>query len=493
MNFGIDAISIHIPKIYLDISELAKVKGDNAEKLKRGLGLDKIALCDKHEDVCTMASNALLELIEKNDIDPLDIERIYVGTESGVDSSKPISSYVLEMIETKLSTNQNREIRLEHCDVVDLTFACIGGVDALQNSLDWVRSNPEKIGVIICTDIAKYEENSSGEYTQGAGAIAMLIKKKPRLLEIQNQWGVSTQSVHDFFKPRDRYNSEDLLDQISQIVTLNTDQKKLLQKSLPFLKNKTTEIFKHTPVVQGNFSHQCYKERTYKALLHFKKLKGCGGLEHYIDHWEQIIFHLPYAFQGQRVFGESFLLENQKNVKILDDIESQLKIKIPKISLDSDLSQSYLALNSLARSLHKSKVYQDFITDKISKTQIASSQVGNIYTGSLFLSLISYLSSCVKEGKAIAGKKIGFISYGSGSKSKVFEAKIALDYESQTKKIDLFKKLEKRFAIDHSTYQKIHREELMESIQVPRKEFVLKKIEFDRTEIKGARTYQWVS
>jgi hydroxymethylglutaryl-CoA synthase len=31
-----------------------------------------------------------------------------------------------------------------NCDVVDMTFACVGGVDALHNSLDFVRVNPDK-------------------------------------------------------------------------------------------------------------------------------------------------------------------------------------------------------------------------------------------------------------------------------------------------------------------------------------------------------------
>ena len=493
MKFGIDAISVHIPKIYLSIADLAKEKNTSVKKLKERLGLDKIALCDVHEDPCTMAANALLELLKENDIDPMTIERIYVGTESGVDGSKPISSYVLEMIEAKLSLEKGEPIRLEHCDVVDLTFACIGGVDALQNTLDWVQLHPEKIGVIICTDVAKYEEDSSGEYTQGAGAIAMVIKQKPRILEIENLWGVSTQSVHDFFKPRDIYENSYLLNKISEITPLNEDQRDLLKKELPFLNNKTLEIFKQTPVFQGAFSHQCYKERTYQALLHFKRQKGLGAFKNYIDQWKQIIFHLPYAFQGRRVFGEVFLLESQDNTEVLSQIEAELEKKVPKVSEYSNSSMVYKEFNSLARILHKSKTYQNFVTQKISKTEIASSEVGNLYTGSIFLSLISYLSSCLIENDEVTSKKIGFISYGSGSKSKVFEAEIAAGYQSQIKKTALFHKLKKRKAINYSTYQKLHRGELKTSVQTPQKEFVLKAIELDNDEIKGARIYQWVS
>jgi hydroxymethylglutaryl-CoA synthase len=45
--------------------------------------------------------------------------------------------------------------------VVDFTFACIAGVDAMQNCLDFIRLNPKK-KTIVATDFAKYDLNSTG-------------------------------------------------------------------------------------------------------------------------------------------------------------------------------------------------------------------------------------------------------------------------------------------------------------------------------------------
>ena len=49
---------------------------------------------------------------------------------------------------------------------------------------NWIRSeeNDGKYAIVIVSDIAKYDIGSSGEYTQGAGAIAMLVKDNPRLV-----------------------------------------------------------------------------------------------------------------------------------------------------------------------------------------------------------------------------------------------------------------------------------------------------------------------
>ena len=88
-----------------------------------------------------------------------------------------------------------------HCDVVDMTFACVGAVDALDNTLDWVvrgKTESQRLRLFVFTDNAKYDLGSSGEYIQGAGAGALLIKHDPRLLSILNIWGVSAEPAHDF-------------------------------------------------------------------------------------------------------------------------------------------------------------------------------------------------------------------------------------------------------------------------------------------------------
>ncbi|WP_435523315.1 hypothetical protein [Chryseobacterium indoltheticum] len=98
-----------------------------------------------------------------------EISRIYLGTESAIDAAKPTASYAIQMVEKVLEADFGERC-FKNCDVVDMTFACIGAVDALHNSLDFVRVNPDKKAVVIASDYAKYELAASGEYTQGGGA-----------------------------------------------------------------------------------------------------------------------------------------------------------------------------------------------------------------------------------------------------------------------------------------------------------------------------------
>ncbi|MBA4154211.1 hydroxymethylglutaryl-CoA synthase [Flavobacterium sp.] len=450
MNVGIDSISFDIPKIYLPISTLAIHRGIEPEKLTKGLGLQKMSFPDVNQDVVTFAANAALKLIQQEDCNPRTISRIYIGSESGVDSSKPIASYVLNLLENKLGQGSFR-----NCDVVDMTFACIGAVDALQNCLDYVRLNPTKKAIVIATDNAKYDLNSTGEYTQGAGAIAMLITSNPRILSFSNKVGVSTDGVFDFFKPR-RYLSKNQVTNSTE----NTEWFGVVENEI--------SIYKEQPVFDGQYSNQCYINRITEAYEHFKKESQQSG-KIYQD-WSSILMHLPYCFQGRRTFIEIFSKENPE--LLTNQLGETEKDKL--------------------KALTKSPEYLELINQKIYPSEIASGQVGNIYTGSIFLGLLSSLSYHMQQNTTLTNQKVGFIAYGSGSKSKVFEAIISTDWKSQIEKLSLFENLKNCIAIDFETYEKLHKKELEQPILKPKKEFVLDFIEKENPVLIGARYYKFM-
>jgi hydroxymethylglutaryl-CoA synthase len=449
IKVGLDSIAFHISKLYLPITTLAENRGIEPEKLIKGLGLHKMSYLDVHEDVVTLASNAALKLIKQENLNPSDIHRIYVGSESGVDSSKPIGSYVVSLLESQFG-----EKSMEHCDVVDLTFACIGGVDALQNCLDYIRLNPGKKAIVIASDNAKYDLNSTGEYTQGAGAIALLISANPRILSFSKEVGVSTQGTFDFFKPRTYLNKEAALK-----LKGNPAWHGVLENEIG--------IYKEQPVFDGQYSNQCYINRITGAYEHYKTESNQTGKLY--ENWVTILMHLPYCFQGRRTFIELYANENPE--LLATQLGDSTKDKI--------------------KALAKSDSYLQLVNEKIMPSEIASGQVGNIYTGSIFLGLLSTLCYHYQEQTALAYKKMGFIAYGSGSKSKVFEAEVIEGWESQIGKVPLFETLEQRRALDFETYEKLHKKELQLSVIAPANEFYLDRIEKENPVLVGARYYKF--
>ena len=438
MSFGIEAASYYVPSLYLEIKDLAEKRGIEPAKLEKGLGLHKMGLPDVHEDAATFAAEALLKLIKDYEINPKDISRIYLGTESAIDAAKPTASYAMQMVEKVLEAEFGERC-FRNCDVVDLTFACVGAVDALHNSLDFVRVNPDKKAVVIASDYAKYELASSGEYTQGGGAVSLLISAKPDLLEIENNWGVATESVFDFFKPRRHFKKEDLTNS---------------SENFP----DKIEIFTDEPVFDGQYSNQCYQDRIREAYEHYKEV---SGKEKPYQNWKYLIFHLPYAFHGKRVFTEIYSLENG-------------------LSYSNPEEQKAVA---------KSEDYLKFISEKIEKTQRASSEIGNMYTASIFMALLSGLQTSFNENEELAGQEIGFLGYGSGSKSKVFAGKVSDNWKNVVTKWNLFENLNERLAIDFDTYEKLHRKKLEHSVNPEYSGFGLESVEHENPVLLGARYY----
>ena len=452
MKTGIDAISFDVANIHLPIKTLATARNIEPEKLEKGLGLIKMTLPDVHQDPVVFGANALTKLILDHNINLNEISRIYVGTESGIDSSKPISSFLISLMEQKFG-----EDTLAECDVVDFTFACIGGVDALQNCIDFVKLNPAKKAIVVTTDFAKYDLNSTGEYTQGAGAVAMLVTSNPRIIAFDENWATSTKGVFDFFKPYRTLSKEE--------ITKNTNNDLWFDNL-----EAEIEIHKDQPVFDGQYSNQCYMDRTRNAYFSFKKLKNTT--ETLYNSWNSIIMHLPYSFQGRRMLSEIYALDSAEKI-ISENIESadyQLKIK----------------------EVAKSEEYRNFVTEKLQPAELASSLIGNLYTGSIFMGLLSTLAHFYDTNKEIAGTQFGFLAYGSGSKSKVFEGTIQPEWKSALADVKLFENLAASVEIDFNTYESLHKKEQKTSVRTPKQEWVLDRIEKEIPVLIGARYYKWV-
>jgi hydroxymethylglutaryl-CoA synthase len=452
MKTGIDAISFDVAKLHLPIKTLAEARNIEPEKLEKGLGLIQMTLPDAHQDSVVFAANALTKLIQDNQINLNEIARIYVGTESGIDNAKPIGSFLVDLMEQKFGENT-----LAECDVVDFTFACIGGVDAMQNCIDFIRLNPDKKAIVVTTDIAKYDLNSTGEYTQGAGATAMLIAANPRIIAFENNWATNTKGVFDFFKPHRTVSKE--------AITGNTNNESWFDNL-----EAEIEIHKDQPVFDGQYSNQCYMDRTRNAYFSFKKLKQTSSTLY--QSWNSIIMHLPYSFQGRRMLSEIYALDAENTIISGEENPAEYQTKLKETS--------------------KTPEYKNFVEEKLMPAELASSLIGNLYTGSIFMGFLSTLAHFYDSKTEITGNTFGFLAYGSGSKSKVFEGIIQDEWKAALANVTLFETLEKSFEIDFDTYEKLHKKEQKQSIQSPKNEWILDRIEKEIPNLIGARYYKWI-
>ncbi len=465
IQVGISDVGIYLPEHYVNINTLAEARNIDPAKLEKGLGLRKMAICTNEETTPYMVAKAIRNLILDSSWLQHNlhrIDKIYLGSESTVDGAKPSITYAMEFLQDLIPADV-----MERIDFLDMTFACIGGTDAMLMCADYIRLNPEKLAIVVCADFAKYDLNTGGEYTQGGGAIALLMTANPKLLVLGEQIGVSSKHDYDFYKPLHNYSKKEILkgaatllgvdfnDEIWSVVEKKLNEKKPAYKvgtveglieefwSLP---ESEINVQRKEPVFDGHYSNKCYQERIGSALQQFKNLSGCN-----LEDYKAWLFHLPYAYQGRRTavayWVNEFVLPYPEKITVLNE----------EIGEDMPPLTEHKLISEWLKKVAKTSMYLSFVEQKIKPSEYASGEIGNMYTGSVFMALLSTIHQTMSNSAKIAGEKVLFLAYGSGSKSKVFEGMICQDAPLQNMALKLQKAMENRKSIDVELYEKIHK------------------------------------
>jgi hydroxymethylglutaryl-CoA synthase len=344
---GIEALAIAVPRRYVDIEELARARGVDPAKYTAGLGAREMAVADPGEDAVALAATAAARLLRDNEVDPSRIGMLVVGTETGVDHSKPVASHVQGLLKLP------RTMR-----VYDTQHACYGGTAGLMAATEWIASGAAagRSAVVVCSDIARYGVNTAGEPTQGAGAVALLVSEQPDLLALDvGLNGSCSMDVYDFWRP----------------------------------------VGRREALVDGHYSIQCYLDALSGAYRGWRE----RALAHEVVRWGQslpgeqlarILYHVPFCKMARKA-------------------HTQLRL--------SDLEDLPDAPATTAEAREERAKSSASFEAQVASSLTLNSRVGNVYTASLYLALAGLLQG---EAGALAGQRLGLLSYGSGCAAEFF-------------------------------------------------------------------------
>ncbi|BCR22093.1 hydroxymethylglutaryl-CoA synthase [Borrelia sp. HM] len=374
MKVGISDIRVFLPLNCLDLRVLLENSLYNSDenffrKFNRAIEatLQKsFRFTNPHEDSVTMASSAVKLIFDNNDL-KLDKMRVFLGgTETGVDYAKSISSYVYGALKLAGIDLKNNFLNFQ------TQHACAGSVLALHSAASILSHlNNSEYGIVFSSDIAHYNNLTTAEITQGAGATAVLIEQNPKVVSINlSEFGVYTDNVDDFFRP------------------LGSIEAK----------------------VKGRYSIECYNKAYEEALLNFAYKKNISIKDLFSKY--RFILHVPFA-------------------------------KMPIDSMHYVLKKYYSEEESECNAYLESIDFYDSVE--------AVKGVGNLYTGSIFLSLMSYLKRVFAK-KDISGDKILFCSYGSGNIMVIYELTVEDGAQSVVKTWDIDKILSVKHDASYDEY-----------------------------------------
>jgi hydroxymethylglutaryl-CoA synthase len=169
-------------------------------------------------------------------------------------------------------------------------------------------------------------------------------------------------------------------------------------------------------------------------------------------------------------------------------------VEAPKAN-DFDTPEAYQkAYGKFLRAVSKTNRYRNFVQEKIAKGEWASSQVGTLYTSSLFFSLMSTLEQDLEDQTRLDNQQFGFFGYGSGSKSKVFTGTVQAGWENIVSRFQLKNRLNKRTAISYKEYEELHRGRLNQPLEEAKGIFYLATVNAEKGSVlEGARSYSWAA
>lgn len=460
MAVGIDDIAVYVPRLYVDAADFAAARGLDPSKLQKGLGISQMAMVDSNQDPACLAANACLKIMRDNDLSPSDIGRLYVSTESSFDESKAMNAFVIGMLEQVYGQGA-----FEHCGGVETKFACVSGSYALYDNVNWIRAGEAegKAALVVVSDIAKYDMGSSGEMTQGAGAVAMLLNDRPRLLGFDPRvTATSIRDEYDFYRP----------------------------------------FGKETPIVHGQYSNMLYLIQMRKALDLYKKKAAETGLirpaegESVLDHIDYINMHLPYSNMGRKALA--YLVRHEwRTLPVWRRVIEKIGVEEPMPQDQRGTVESVLEDREFMARDHEftrlfiaTDEYRELYEKKLASSLIASKMIGNLYTASLYLGFRSSLEFEHRKGIDLNGKRVGFGSYGSGSSAMVFSGIIQPEYRQIVGKMNLEAEIGTRTRLRLDEYEDLHenRRSPDDPLLKPRKEFVLISVK-TAPDSRGERRY----
>ena len=187
MKTGISGYGCYIPEYRITVEEIARVWGQNAEQIKKGLQVNEKAVADRDEDTITISVEAAKNALRYSKIPPEKIGALFVGSESHPYVVKPSGTVVAEAL------GLPEELMLS-----DFEFACKAGTTAIMVCNALVKAGEIEYGMGIGADTAQGQPGDALEYTAASGGAAFILGKDP-LAIIEGMFSYTTDTP-DFWR-----------------------------------------------------------------------------------------------------------------------------------------------------------------------------------------------------------------------------------------------------------------------------------------------------
>ena len=464
-HVGISGFAVYVPPYRVDLEAWCRWTGSPWDKTRAVVGRS-FRMRGPEQSVYTMAATAVMRLIERYDVDPTKVGFLGLGTESSTDNSAG-AVIIKGMLDDALKA-KGRAPLARNCEVPEVKHACLGGIYAMKHALRYLAlEKADRCAIVVSADIAEYARGSSGEPTQGAGAVAMLLERNPALLEVdlENIGSASSYRAVDFRKP----------------VLRN------------IIRGKLNCHFQDLPVFNGKYSTTCYLDETLHALNDMLQRMGKESGEYYRE-LTATFMHRPYHRMPENSFAMSYLFALGRDGA---DGRAELEKHCNRVGMDIDalvtemrstpdilglvrsgkIDEDVYPLSvALLREFRSSKEFATLVAAKMSLGSEVMKEIGNVYCAALPAWMAAGMEDAYMRGLKLAGGKVLAVGYGSGDAAEAIPMTVAPDWERAAAKIGFEAALETYQDLTRIQYESLHDTGDAAGLRDPDEGFVIESI-----------------
>lgn len=486
-RIGISGLAAYVPPFRVWLEDWCEWTGNQWPKVREVVGRS-FRLRGPNQSIYTMAATAVLRLINQYDIDPTRVKFLGLGTESSTDNSA--GAIIVKGMVDRALVAQGKAPIARSCEVPEFKHACLGGVYGMKSAIRHLAlDGAGGQAIVVCADIAEYARGSSGEPTQGAGAVAMLIEEDPKLavVDLLGSGSASDYRIMDFRKPMLRFCGQD---------------------------RSESHHVQDFPVFNGKYSTTCYIDETLHALTDMYEKRGLDATR-YLRSLKTIFMHRPYRRMPETGLAVAYLfalgIGNADDRAELasfcyeagiepDALLTEMASK-PEIALLADPErlnyEAYPLTMAVFRIFRASRRYRREILDKLALGSDTMLDLGNLYTAALPAWIAAGYEQAAEEDRLSVGEEILTLGYGSGDAAEVIPFIVAENWREATAAIGFADAMEFSLDLNEKQYQALHDGRRVPDLDyIPKNEFVIEKIgRTDKRQFQdiGIEYYRYVS
>ena len=464
---GISGLAAYVPPYRVWLEDWCDWTDNQWPKIREVVGRS-FRVRGPHHSIYTMAATAVLRLIEQYDVDPQRVKFLGLGTESSTDNSAG-AIIVKGMVDEALIARGKPPIS-RSCEVPEFKHACLGGVYGMKGAIRHLAlDGAGSQAIVVCADIAEYARGSSGEPTQGAGAVAMLLEEDPQLaiVDLIGSGSASDYRIMDFRKPMLRFCGQD--------------------------RSESHQV-QDFPVFNGKYSTTCYIDETLHAM-HDMYVKRELKASDYLRSLRTVFMHRPYRRMPETGWAVSYLFAlGQGSAEDRAELASYCyeagvdvtavraeMVSKPAVaalaSPETHQFEAYPLTMAALRAFRASRHYRREILDKMALGSDMMLDLGNLYTAALPAWMAAGFEQALDENSLRAGEEVLTLGYGSGDAAEVIPFFMADGWREAAAKIQFNAAMQLAVDLNQEQYEALHDGRRVAGLDyLPNNEFVIDRV-----------------